>query len=45
MKEFSRLRTKKYSYLIDDKDEDRKAKDTQKCFLKRKLKFEDYKTV
>ena len=43
MKEFVGLRAKTYSYLIDDGSEDKKAKDTKKCVIKRKLKFEDYK--
>ena len=29
-----------YSYLIDDDSEDKKAKGTTKCVVKRKLKFE-----
>ena len=37
------LRTKTYSYLIDDGSEDKKARDTKKCVIKRKLKFENYK--
>ena len=37
------LRPKIYSYLTDDKDENRKVKRTKKCVMKRKLKFEDYK--
>ena len=40
---FVRLRSKAYSYLIDDGSEDKKAKDTKKCIIKRKLKFEIYK--
>ena len=32
-----------YSYLIDDGSEDKKAKGTKKCVIKRQLKFEDYK--
>ena len=44
MKEFTGLRAKTYSYLIDDGNEDRKAKGTKKCAIKRKLKSEDYKT-
>ena len=36
------LRIKTYSYLIDDDREDKIAKDTKKCFIKRKLKFENY---
>ena len=43
MKEFIRLRAKTFSYLIDDCSEDKKAKDTKKCVIERKLKFEDYK--
>ena len=31
-----------YSYLIADGSEDKKAKDTKKCVIKRKLKFENY---
>ena len=43
MKEFIALRTKTYSYLTGNKDEDKTAKGTKKCVMKRKLKFEDYK--
>ena len=43
MKEFVGLRVKTYRYLKDNNDEDKKAKDTQKCAIKRKLKFQDYK--
>ena len=43
MKEFVGLRAKIYSYLKDNNDEDKKAKGTKKCVIKRKLKFEDYK--
>ena len=43
MTQFVRLRAKTYSYLIDDGSEDQKAKGTQKCMIKRKLKFENYK--
>ena len=39
MKEFFGLRTKTYNYLKDDNDEDKKAKGTKKCVIKRKLKF------
>ena len=39
MKEFTAFKTKIYSYLFEDK----KAKDTKKCVVKRKLKSEDYK--
>ena len=41
MKEFA-LRPKTYSYLADDGDKDKQAKDTNKCVIKRKLKLEDY---
>ena len=43
MTEFAALRPKTYSYLTDDGDEDKKGKSTKKCFIKQKLKFEDYK--
>ena len=43
MKEFIGLRANTFSYLIDDCSEDKKAKDTKKCVIERKLKFEDYK--
>ena len=43
MTKFVRLRVKAYSYLKDDGSEDKKAKDTKKCDLKRKLKFGNYK--
>ena len=34
------LSGKTYSCLIDDNNEDKKAKDTKNCVIKRKLKFE-----
>ena len=40
---FVRLKAKTYSYLIDDGRDDKKAKDTKKCVIKRKRKFENYK--
>ena len=43
MKEFVELKTKIDSYLKDNNDEDKKAKGTKKCVIKRKLKFQDYK--
>ena len=43
MKKFVGLRAKTYSHLKDNNDEDKKAKDTKNCVIKRKLKFEDYK--
>ena len=43
MTKFVGLRVKTYSYLIDDGTEDKKAKRTKKCVIKRKLKFENYK--
>ena len=43
MKEFAALRPKTYLYLTDDCEEDRKAKGTKKCVIKRELKFNDYK--
>ena len=43
MAKFVGLRAKTCSYLVDDGSEDKKAKNTKKCFIKRKLKFENYK--
>ena len=43
MTEFVALRPKSYSYLTDDFKEDKKAKWTKKCVIKRRLKFNDYK--
>ena len=43
MTEFVALRPKPYSYLTDDCKEDKKAKRTKKCVIKRMLKFYDYK--
>ena len=40
---FVGLRAKTYSHLIDDGSDDKKAKGTKKCIIKRKLKFESYK--
>ena len=41
--EFVALRPKTYSYLTDDFKEDKKAKGTKKCVIKRMIKFNDYK--
>ena len=43
--EFVTLRPKTYSYLTDDGKEDKKAKGTKKCIIKRMIKFNDYKIV
>ena len=43
MTKFVGLRAKTYSYLIDDSSEDKKVKGTNKCVIKRKHKFENYK--
>ena len=40
--EFVTLRPKTYSYLTDDCKEDKKAKGTKKCVIKRMIKFNDY---
>ena len=37
MIKFVGLRAKTYSYLIYDSSEDKKARATKKCFIKRKL--------
>ena len=43
MIQFIGLRAKSCNYLIDDGTEDKKVKGTKKCFIKRNLKFENYK--
>ena len=43
--EFMNLDQKKDSYLMDDGREDKKAKGTKKCVIKRRLKFEDWKKM
>ena len=43
MAKFVGLTAKTYSYLKDDGSEDKKAKGTKKCVIKRALKFENYK--
>ena len=43
IREFVTLRPKTYSYLTDDAKEDKKAKGTKKCVIKRMIKFNDYK--
>ena len=42
--EFITLRPKTYSYLADDGKEDKKAKGTKKCVIKKMIKLNDYKT-
>ena len=39
MNKFVALRAKNYTYLKENNDENRKAKSTKKCVIKRKLKF------
>ena len=41
--EFLTLKPKTYSYLTDDCKEDKKAKGTKKCVIKRMIKKNDYK--
>ena len=43
IKKFVILRPKTYSYLTDDYKENKKAKGTKKCVIKRMIKFNDYK--
>ena len=40
---FVTLRPKTYSFLTDDGKEDKKAKGTMKCVIKKTIKFNDYK--
>ena len=42
MKEFCGPRPKTYSYLMDDGIEKKKAKGTNKCIIKHRIKFKDY---
>ena len=42
MKEFRAPRAKTYSYLKDADSEEKKAKGTNKCIIKRRIKFKDY---
>ena len=41
--EFVTLRPKTYQFLTDDSKEDKKAKGTKKCIIKRMIKFNHYK--
>ena len=43
MIKFNRSKAKPYSYFIDDSREDKKAKGTKTCVIKRKFKFQNYK--
>ena len=42
MTELVALKSKIYSYLMDDCNSDKKAKGKKKCVIKRVLKFNDY---
>ena len=41
--EFVTLRSKTYSFLTDNGKEDKEAKGTKKCIIKKMIKFNDYK--
>ena len=43
MEVFAALKLKRYSYLTDDNDENKKSKETKRYVVKKKIKFEDYK--
>ena len=43
MTKFAALRPKTYFYLMDDGNNDKKAKGTKKCVIKRRHIFNDYK--
>ena len=45
MTKFLGLRAKTYSYLIDDWSEDKKAKSTKKCVIKKKSSLKIIKTI
>ena len=40
MKEFISLRPRTYAYLKDNDDENKKARSTKRCAVKKKLKFQ-----
>ena len=42
MVKFDALRSKTYSFLIDDRSENQRAKSTKQYVMQRGLKFEDY---
>ena len=44
MTKFVGLRSKTYSSIIDDDSEDENVQDRKKCAIKRKFKFEIYKS-
>ena len=43
MKKFCAPMAKTYSYLKNDGSEEKKAKGTNKCIIKRRIKFQEYK--
>ena len=45
MRNFVGLRANTYSYLKDNDGEDKKAKCSKKCAIKRNLKLRDYKNI
>ena len=43
MKEIAALRAKTYTYLTNNKDQNKKAKGTKEYIIRREIKFEDHK--
>ena len=43
MKDFAALRAKIYTYLTNNKDQNKKAKGTKEYIIRREIKFEDHK--
>ena len=43
MKEFCAIRAKRYSYLMEDDSETKRAKGVKRCVIKRRLMFGNYK--
>ena len=43
MTQFVGLGLKTYSHLVDDGSGNKRTKETSKCVIKRRIKFEDYK--
>ena len=43
MKQFAALRAKTYTYLTNNKDQNKKAEGTKEFIFRREIKFEDHK--
>ena len=43
MKEFIKLKPKRYAYLMDDGNVDKEAKETKRCVIKRLIMYDNYR--